>query len=162
MKHLLTAAATALLAVPGSLCAQDAAPSGDAEAGGERFNRQCIACHVVENADGEVLAGRNAKTGPNLYGVAGRTPGTYGGFNYSKSMVEAGEAGLTWSEENFVGYVQDPIPWLRETLDDKRARGKMAFKVRSEEEALNIFAFLVSLGPDGGDAGEATEAPASN
>ncbi|WP_281968236.1 c-type cytochrome [Roseovarius nanhaiticus] len=138
---------TALLAAPAY--AQDA-PSGDAAAGESVFN-QCQACHVVENGDGEVLAGRNGKVGPNLYGISGRTLGSVEDFRYSKSLVAAGEeAGLEWNEENFVGYVQDPTGWLKEKLDDNRARGNMAYKLRSEEDAANVWAYIVSLDPEAG------------
>lgn len=135
---------SAILAAPAY--AQDVA-SGDAAAGEDVF-KQCIACHVVTNDEGETLAGRNSKVGPNLYGVALRTLGTSPDFRYGKSMVEAGEAGNVWNEENFVGYVQEPTDWLRDILDDKRARGKMAYKVRSEEDAANVYAYLVSIGPE--------------
>ena len=136
-------AASALLAAPAFA---ESHASGDAAAGEAAF-KQCQTCHVVENDDGETLAGRNAKTGPNLYAIVGRVAGTAEGFRYSKSMVEAGEAGLEWNEEEFVKYVQDPTPYLREKLDDKKARGKMSFKVRSEEDAANLWAFLASLSP---------------
>ena len=71
---------------------------GDAEAGAEAFS-QCQTCHVVVDADGNTLAGKRAKTGPNLYGMVGRQAGTVDGFRYGKSLVEAGEAGLVWDEE---------------------------------------------------------------
>jgi cytochrome c len=144
MKNLTLAAAMALIAAPA--LAQGTA-SGDPAAGAEQFNRQCVACHVVVNDAGETLAGRNAQTGPNLYGVAGRTPGTYPDFEYSQSMVEYGATGVVWEEENFVAYVQDPTAFLRTALDNRRARGKMAFQVRNEQQARDIYAYLVSLGP---------------
>lgn len=118
---------------------------GDLAAGEEQFNRQCISCHVVRNDAGEILAGRSAKAGPNLYGLAGRTLGTAQGFRYGDSIVKAGEAGAIWDEENFVGYVQDPTDWLRANLDDRRARGKMAYQVRDTQQARDIYAFIVSL-----------------
>ena len=102
---------------------------------------------MVVDADGTTLAGRNAKTGPNLYAISGRTAGTVEDFRYSKSMVEAGDAGLVWDEEKFVAYVQDPTGFLREYLDNRRARGKMAFKVREEADAVNLYAYLASLAP---------------
>ena len=142
---------TALLAAPAY--AQDLA-SGDAEAGESVF-RQCQACHVVENGDGEVLAGRNGQVGPNLYGIAGRTLGSVEGFGYSNALVAAGEEQeMAWNEENFVGYVQDPTGWLREKLDDNRARGNMAYRVRSEDDAANVWAYIVSLDPDAGAPAE--------
>lgn len=120
---------------------------GDVAAGEEAFNRQCVACHVVVDDNGETLAGRNARTGPNLYAVSGRTLGVVEDFRYSDAIIELGEAGTVWDEANFVGYVQDPTGWLRETLDNNRARGKMAFKVRAEEDAVNLYAYLASLAP---------------
>ncbi|MBK5935170.1 cytochrome C [Rhodovulum imhoffii] len=118
--------------------------SGDPAAGEKAF-RQCMTCHVVVNDTGEMLAGRNAKIGPNLYGVPGRVAGHVEDFKYSKSMTAAGEAGLEWIEEEFVKYVQDPTPYLRGYLTDDRARGDMTHKVRKEEEAYDIYAYLVTL-----------------
>jgi cytochrome c len=141
MKFTVIAAVAGVFAA-GAAFAQD----GDAAAGEKLFN-QCQTCHVVVNEAGETLAGRNAKTGPNLYAVSGRTAGTVEGFRYSESMVAAGEKGLVWDQDLFVAYVQDPTPFLREYLEDTGARGSMAFKVRSEEDAKNLYAFLASLAP---------------
>lgn len=143
MKTTTFAAAFAVMAAPAFA---DGHASGDAAAGEEQFNRQCVACHVVMDDAGEVLAGRNAKVGPNLYGLAGRTLGSVEGFRYGDSIVELGEAGAIWTEANFVGYVQDPTDWLREKLDNRRARGKMAYQVRAEAEALDLYAFLATFG----------------
>jgi cytochrome c len=139
MKHLTLAAVMALMSAPA--IAQDAA------AGQEQFERQCVACHVVVNEAGETLAGRNAKTGPNLYGVIGRTPGAYPDFDYGDGIVAYGATGVVWDEETFVGYVQNPTDFLRTALDDRRARGKMAFQVRDEQQARDIYAYLASLAP---------------
>ncbi|MBV0914215.1 c-type cytochrome [Anianabacter salinae] len=139
--------------------------TGDAAAGEDVF-RQCITCHVIQDDDGETIAGRGQpnRAAPNLYGVWGRQAGTIEEFNYSDSMVEAGEAGLMWNQEDFVAYVQDPTGFLREYLDDNRARGKMSFRVRSEDDAANVWAYLVQFGggaPEG-EMEEGEEAPASN
>lgn len=146
MKSTIIGAFAALSIAPAAF-ADGHAATGDAAAGEALFN-QCAACHVVKDDAGETLAGRSARTGPNLYGVGGRTAGSVDGFRYSKSMTEAGEAGLVWTEESFVAYAQDPTGYLREYLDDRRARGQMAFQVRSEDDAKNLYAYLVSLGPD--------------
>lgn len=159
MKLSHVAAAAALCAAPAF--AQDAmAPSGDPAAGEEAFNRQCVACHVVVDEEGNTIAGRNSRTGPNLYGVPGRQAGTVEDFRYGDSIVEAGEAGLTWDEESFVAYVQDPNGFLREYLDDNRARGRMAFQVRDPEDAADLYAYLVSVSPEPEMDGEGEEAPA--
>lgn len=146
MTKFIYAAAAVLMAGP--VFADGHAATGDAAAGEEQFNRQCVACHIVADADGEVLAGRNARTGPNLYGIAGRQLGTFDGFRYGDSIVELGESGQVWTEEAFVGYVQDPTGWLRETLDNNRARGKMAYRVRDMDEATNIYAYLATFGAE--------------
>lgn len=151
MKKFTMAAAFAVLAAP-AFADGHASTQGDVAAGEEQFNRQCVACHVVQDASGEVLAGRNAQTGPNLYGVAGRTIGSVDGFRYSDGLIELGEADNIWNEESFVGYVQDPTGWLRETLDNRRARGKMAYQVRQEDQAYDLYAYLATFAADEGDA----------
>lgn len=143
MKTLNIAAALTVLAAPAF--ADGHAASGDAAAGEEQFNRQCVSCHVVADADGNVLAGRAAKTGPNLYNMAGATPGAVDGFRYGKSLVEYGETGAVWVEESFVAYIMDPTGYLREALDDNRARAKMSYKVRDAGDAANIYAYIASV-----------------
>lgn len=141
-----TTAAIAFFAVP--VFADAHAASGDAEAGAAVFAKQCVACHVVVDGDGETLAGRKARTGPNLYNVAGAQAGIVEGFRYGKSIVAAGaDQDLAWTEANFVGYVQDPTGFLKEFTGDRKARGKMSFKVRKEEDAINVYAYLASLAP---------------
>ena len=115
-------------------------------AGEAAYGKQCVACHVVVNDDGEKLAGRNGKSGPNLYNIAGAGAGMVEDYRYGKSIVAAGaKNGLIWTEETFVAYVQDPKGFLRSFLDDKKARAKMSFKVRNEDDARNIYAYLFSL-----------------
>ncbi|WP_284260543.1 c-type cytochrome [Roseicyclus amphidinii] len=132
-----------LLSAPMALADAHAA-SGDAAAGEAAF-RQCVACHVVVNEAGDTLAGRNARTGPNLYGIAGAPIAHVEDFRYSPGLTALNEAGVVWTEENFVAYVQDPTGYIREASGDNSARGAMAFRVRSEEDAVNLYAYLVSL-----------------
>ncbi|GAB5447259.1 c-type cytochrome [Gymnodinialimonas sp.] len=143
----LTVLATAatLLATP---VVADGHITGDAEAG-ERAFRQCISCHVVVDAEGETLAGRNARTGPNLWGIDGRTIGSIEDFRYSPGLTALMEAEMVWDEASFVAYVQDPTGWIREAASDDSLRGAMSFRVRSEEDALNLYAYIAGLGgPD--------------
>jgi len=159
-----TVLATAVLAAPMAFADSHggmAEPTGDA-AEGEAAFRQCVSCHVVVDAEGETLAGRRARTGPNLYGIAGGAAGAVEDFRYSGAMEAAGEAGLVWDEAAFVAYVQDPTGFLRENLGDNSVRGSMSFRVRSEEDALNLFAYLASLAPapvpmEDGEDGEESE-----
>ena len=138
MRLTLTALAFASLAAP--TFAQDI------EAGKKTFN-QCQTCHVIANDAGEVLAGKNAKTGPNLYGLPGRVAGSYAGFKYGESIVALGATGFVWDEASFVEYVQDPAKFLKTKLGDDSAKSKMAFKLKKPEDAANLWAFIASLSP---------------
>ncbi len=143
MKSLsVLAAAATLLATP---VLADGHITGDAEAG-ERAFRQCISCHVVVDAEGETLAGRNARTGPNLWGIDGRMIGNVEDFRYGNGLTALMESEMVWDEASFVAYVQDPTGWIREVAGDDSLRGAMSFRVRSEEDALNLYAYLASLG----------------
>jgi cytochrome c len=160
MRLTLTALAFASLAVP--------AIAQDIEAGAKVFN-QCQTCHVIQNEAGETLAGKNAKTGPNLYGLPGRVAGTYEGFKYGDSIVALGATGFVWDEASFVEYVQDPAKFLKAKLADDGAKSKMAFKLKKPEDAANLWAFIASLSPapaaaegEAAPAEGATEAAPSN
>lgn len=136
------AASATLLASP---VLADGHVTGDAAAGEAAF-RQCVACHVVVDAAGETLAGRNARTGPNLWGIEGRMVGAVEDFRYSPGLTALMEAEVVWDEAGFVAYVQDPTGWIRETAGDDSLRGAMSYRVRSEEDAVNLYAYIVSLG----------------
>ena len=101
------------------------------------------------DADGNAIV-KGGRTGPNLYGIYTRVAGTEEDFakKYGDSLAEAGEAGLEWNETEFVSYVQDPKAFLQTYLDDKKARSKMSYKLRKEEDAKNLWAYLVSVGPE--------------
>ena len=163
MRLLLTTLAAASLSV-----ASLASPllAQDIEAGAKTFN-QCQTCHVVANEAGEVLAGKAAKTGPNLYGMPGRVAGTYPDFKYGESIVALGATGFTWNEADFIEYVQDPAKFLKAKLSDDKAKSKMAFKLKKPEDAANVWAFIVSLSPAAPAEGaaapaEGEAAPATN
>jgi cytochrome c len=139
MKFTLSAiAATVLMTAP-------AFAAGDAAKGEANF-KQCQACHMVADDTGAVLAGKG-KTGPNLYGVFGRQAGSYPEFKYGESIVAAGAAGLVWNEAEFIAYVQDPAAYLKEKLGDKGAKSKMAFKVKDEAAAADLYAYLSQFSP---------------
>ena len=140
MKTKLTA-----LAVLSTVIAAPAFAAGDAEAGAKVFNK-CQTCHVVANEAGEVLAGRNAKTGPNLYGIVGRTAGTYPEFAYGDSIVALGASGFAWTAEDLNAYLVDPAKFLKEKSGDDKARSKMVFKLGNEKERADVVAFLATFG----------------
>ena len=120
--------------------------AGDVAAGEQVF-RKCKACHAIADDAGNVIQ-KGGKTGPNLYGIVGKSAASVEGYKYSKSMVAAGEAGLVWDEEHFVAYVQNPSKFLKEYLDDSKAKSKMTLKLRKGME--DIYAYLLSIGPDSG------------
>ncbi len=145
----IAAAASAMLASPTFSASH---LIGDPAAGENAFN-QCQTCHVVRNPEGEVLAGRNAKTGPNLYGIVGRQAGSEEEFaggrpGYRDAIVEAGEKGLVWDQETIAQFLQDPSAYLSEYLGES-SRSGMAFKVRSEDDAKNFAAFLATFSEEG-------------
>ncbi|MFW8633410.1 c-type cytochrome [Cribrihabitans pelagius] len=154
MKSLFSAAILGLLATP-------VLAEGDAAKGEKEFSK-CKACHTIASDSGDVIV-KGGKTGPNLWGVAGRTAGTVEGFNYGDDLVAAGESGLTWTEENFVAYAADPRGFLREYTGNSKAKSKMSFRLRKGAE--DIYAFLASNGPAqeaGGEEAEEGGAEATN
>jgi len=142
----LKIAALGLALVAGPAFA-DGHATGDAAAG-EGVFQKCKACHAVVDADGNDIV-KGGRTGPNLYGLYTRQAGTNEDFakKYGDSLIEAGEKGLMWNEADFVAYVSDPREFLRTYNDDKRARSKMSFKLGSEDDSKNVWAYLVSVGP---------------
>lgn len=143
MNRIMTTLAALALAGPAFA---DGHASGDAAAGEKVFNK-CKSCHMIVSDAGDTIV-KGGRTGPNLYGVMGRVPGSVDGFKYGKDLVAAGANFADgWDEATFVEYVQDPRGWLRATLDDSKAKSKMSFKLRKEDEAANVWAYLVSVGP---------------
>lgn len=120
--------------------------SGDPAAGKKVFNK-CKACHMIESADGDTIV-KGGRVGPNLWGVTHRQPGSLEGFNYGDDLVAAGETMPDgWTEEEFVSYVGNPRDWLNEKIGGK-ARSKMTFMLRDEEDAKDVWAYLASVGPE--------------
>ena len=121
--------------------------AGDAALGEIAF-RQCRACHAIVDADGtEILKG--GRNGPNLWGLPGRTAGS-ADFRYGEAITAAGEAGLAWDEASFLAFVKDPGAFLQEVTGDSDARSGMAFRLRKEEDAVNIWAYIASVSPEPG------------
>ena len=134
MIRTVTAVILACIAAP-------ALAEGDIDAGKKAF-RKCKACHAVVTDTGDTIV-KGGKTGPNLYGVAGRRAGTVEGFAYGKDLVAAGEAGLVWDEANFIEYAEDPRKFLKKTLGSGAAKSKMTFRLK--KGANDIWAYLVSV-----------------
>lgn len=100
---------------------------------GEKNFRQCKACHQVGD-------GAKNRSGPLLNGVYERTAGTVDGFRYSSDMVDAGTAGLIWTDTELTAFLADPKGYMSGT--------KMTFRgVRDEADIAGIIEYLKSF-PD--------------
>ena len=124
----------ACLTVLAGLVGPAQAPAAEA---GKAVFKKCAACHQV---------GPEAKNraGPVLNGVIGRQAGTYEGFKYRDSIVAAGEKGLVWTEEELSQYLDDPTGYLKTYLEDGKARSAMSFKLKNEQERLDVIAYIAA------------------
>ncbi len=113
------------------------AQAQDATAGEQLF-RKCASCHQVGD-------GAKNRVGPVLTDVFGRAAGSFEGYKYGKSMLAAGEAGLIWTEENIVSYLFNPKDFLRAFLNDPKAKAKMTFRLKDEQDRRDVVAYLSSL-----------------
>ncbi len=126
---------------------------GDA-AKGEAVFKKCSSCHLI---------GPDAtnKVGPALTGIMGRTAGTVEGYKYGKDIVAAGEAGLVWTEEEVFDYLKDPKKYLRAKLDNKKAKSKMSFKLKKEDQRKDVIAYLKTFSSGAQEGEPATEEESS-
>ncbi len=120
--------------------ATPALAEGDA-AKGEKVYKKCKACHAITGANGEKLV-KGGQTGPDLYGVIGRTAGSVEGFKYSDILAAAGEGGLVWDQENLAAYTMDPSGYLQEQTGDS-GKSKMTLKLKKGNE--DVIAYIASL-----------------
>ncbi len=123
---------------------------GDAAAGERTFGK-CKSCHQIVSDTGETLS-KGGRTGPNLFGIVGRTAGTAEDFRYGDDIVAAGAAGLVWDEAQFVSYLEDPRGFLKTYLEDSGAKSRMSFRLK--KGGADVFAYLAQFG--------AAEVPATN
>lgn len=112
---------------------------------GEKLTaKRCKACHMIADGDNVILKG--GKVGPNLWGIIGRAAGSQEGFKYGDSLAQAGENGLVWDEAQLSEYIADPKKFLRTYLDDKKAKSKMTFRLKKDDQRAAVAAYLASLG----------------
>lgn len=116
----------ALNALPVAAAPQ-AAPAGDAAAGGRAFV-QCRACHNVGAKEGDSI-------GPNLAGVVDAKAGSRHGYAYSPAMAKSG---LTWNAATLDRFLTRPgavVPGTR-----------MAFAgVAAPKTRADLIAYLTTL-----------------
>lgn len=130
-----------LLAAIVALCgAMSPALAQDVTAG-EKVFKKCKACHKV---------GEDAKNGvgPHLNDVIARPAGSVEGYKYGTGMKQANEAGLVWNEELILAYITNPKEFLREYLDDPKAKAKMTFKLKKEQDRIDVLAYVKTFSPD--------------
>lgn len=128
---ILSAAAALFLA------SAPAMAQGDAEAG-EKVARKCMACHTFEQG------GAN-KVGPNLWNVWEAGIAHKDDFRYSDSYVTLREQGFEWTDETMTAYLKDSTKFVREQTGDTKARSKMTFKLRKEDEIQDVIAYIKTL-----------------
>jgi cytochrome c len=106
-------------------------PTADVAAGQAAFAK-CVSCHTVD-------AGGANGTGPALFGVVGRKPGSHGGFAYSDGMVAFGGTQPVWDDEHLSEFLKAPQKYIAGT--------KMTFVgLKKPEDRINMIAFLRSKG----------------
>jgi cytochrome c len=132
-KFILLALTAAALAAP--------AFAGDPAVGEQAF-KKCKACHSIIAADGTEIQ-KGGRTGPNLYGVIGRTIASDPDFSYGDSIAALGATGAVWDEASVATYVANPAEYLKSTLGDDAAKSKMSFKLA--EGGADVAAYLASV-----------------
>ena len=102
-------------------------PTANVQAGAT-VAEKCKSCHNLDNG------GPNL-TGPNLYGVEGRKPGTHAGFAYSGAMTDFGAKHSTWTYDELYTFLKSPAADINGT--------KMTFVgLKKPEDRINIIAWL--------------------
>ena len=111
--------------------------AGNAEKGKKIF-KKCKACHKV----GE---GAKNSTGPVLNNVIGRAAASFEGYGYGKGLKAAGKKGLVWDEEKIFNYIANPKKYLRAFTGNKKAKAKMKFKLKGEDDRKDVIAYLAGF-----------------
>lgn len=97
-------------------------------ANGATISNKCKACHNLDN-------GGPNQTGPNLWGVIGRKPGTHPGFAYSSAMVGFGNKIGVWDFQHIYEFLKGPQNYLDGT--------KMSFVgLKQRQDRIDLIAWL--------------------
>ncbi len=101
-------------------------------AAGEAKTAACQSCHKFDPA------GTNS-TGPGLYGVVGRKPGSHPGFAYSQGMTDFGAKQPVWDYDHLYEFLKGPQAYISGT--------KMTFiGLKQPQDRINVIAYLHTLG----------------
>jgi cytochrome c len=99
---------------------------------GKAVTAKCSSCHSFESG------GPNG-TGPDLWDVLGRKPGSHGGFAYSAAMTEFGGKQPVWDYDHIDQFLKAPGKYVSGT--------KMTFVgLKKQEDRIAVIAYLHSLG----------------
>jgi cytochrome c len=105
--------------------------TADPAAGAAVFEK-CKSCHNADNG------GANG-TGPNLWGVVGRQPGSHAGFAYSDGMKAFGAKQPIWDYQHIYEFVKGPQAYINGT--------KMSFVgLKQPQDRINVIAYLHAQG----------------
>ncbi|MBE1237937.1 c-type cytochrome [Phaeovibrio sulfidiphilus] len=126
MKKVFLAAGMAAAVALGA----GSAEAADAARGKQLMQQKCFTCHYFEPGG----PGKVKKTGPYLFGVYGRTIGTWDSFKYSPGYVALGQKGMTWTDANIGEYIADPKPFIQKNTGDPKARSNMSFRLKVPNE----------------------------
>jgi len=106
-------------------------PKADVAAG-KTITAKCQSCHNFDQ-------GGPNMTGPNLYGVLGRPPGSHPGFAYSDGMKAFAAKQPVWDYVHINDFISGPQKYIDGT--------KMTFVgLKQRQDRINVIAYLHTLG----------------
>ena len=95
---------------------------------GATISNKCKACHNLDS-------GGPNQTGPNLWGVIGRKPGTHAGFAYSSAMTDFGGKTPVWDYTHIYDFLKGPQAYIDGT--------KMSFVgLKQRQDRIDLIAWL--------------------
>jgi cytochrome c len=105
-------------------------PAANVQAGAE-VAKKCQSCH-------DLSKGGPNLTGPNLWDVLGRKPGSHPGFAYSSAMTDFGGKLAAWDYAHIDQFIKGPQAYLAGT--------KMSFVgLKKQEDRINVIAYLRTM-----------------
>jgi cytochrome c len=106
-------------------------PKADVAAG-QAITAKCASCHQFDPA------GTNA-TGPGLFGVVGRKPGSHPGYTYDQAMEDFAAKNPVWTYDLLYQFLKSPqgfIPGVKMTF----------IGLKAPQDRINVIAYLHTLG----------------
>ena len=92
---------------------------------GMKIFKKCASCHTINK-------GEPARVGPNLFGIIGKSRGSFPGFSYSVAMKTKGG---NWDRESINSFITKPKEYLAGT--------KMAFPgLKKAQDRADVILYL--------------------